>query len=36
MRKNHPLTPEQIKTKYKLKNGGENYLIFTQSLEKQF
>ncbi|MFC2450114.1 MAG: RsmD family RNA methyltransferase [Flavobacteriaceae bacterium] len=29
--KNHPLTPEQIKTKYKLKNGGEHYLIFTQS-----
>jgi len=29
--KNHPLTPEQIKTKYKLKNGGEYYLIFTQS-----
>ena len=29
--KNHPLTPEQIKTKYKLKNGGEHYLVFTQS-----
>lgn len=29
--KNHPLSPEQIKTKYKLKNGGEHYLIFTQS-----
>ena len=29
--KNHPLSPELIKTKYKLKNGGEHYLIFTQS-----
>ena len=29
--KNHPLSPEQIKNKYKLKNGGEHYLIFTQS-----
>ncbi len=29
--KNHPLSPEQIKTKYKLKNGEEHYLIFTQS-----
>lgn len=29
--KNHPLSPEQIKTKYKLKNDGEHYLIFTQS-----
>ncbi len=29
--KNHPLSPEQIKTKYKLKNGGEHYLFFTQS-----
>ena len=29
--KNHPLSPEQIKTKYKLKNSGEHYLIFTQS-----
>ena len=29
--KNHPLSPEQIKTKYKLKNGGEHYLVFTQS-----
>ena len=28
--KNHPLSPEQIKNKYKLKNGGEHYLIFTQ------
>ena len=29
--KNHPLTPEQIRKKYSLKDGGENYLIFTQS-----
>lgn len=32
--KNHPLTPEQIKKKYKLKDGGNAYLIFTQT-EKQ-
>lgn len=31
--KNHPLTPEQIKKKYGLKDGGENYLIFTQSVK---
>ncbi|MHA6727648.1 THUMP-like domain-containing protein [Chryseobacterium sp. A301] len=29
--KNHPLKPEEIKKKYKLKDGGVNYLIFTQS-----
>lgn len=29
--KNHPLSPEEIKNKYKLKNGGEHYLFFTQS-----
>lgn len=29
--KNHPLTPDDIKKKYKIKDGGENYLIFTQS-----
>ncbi|MBB4805612.1 hypothetical protein HNP38_000884 [Chryseobacterium defluvii] len=29
--KNHPLKPEEIKKKYSLKDGGENYLIFTQS-----
>lgn len=31
--KNHPLTPEQIKKKYKLQDGGEKYLIFTQCIE---
>jgi 16S rRNA G966 N2-methylase RsmD len=29
--KNHPLKPEDIKKKYQLKDGGNRYLIFTQS-----
>ncbi len=29
--KNYPLKPEEIKKKYGLKDGGESYLIFTQS-----
>lgn len=29
--KNHPLTPDDIKKKYKIKDGGNHYLIFTQS-----
>lgn len=29
--KNYPLKPEEIKKKYNLKDGGERYLIFTQS-----
>jgi THUMP domain-like/Conserved hypothetical protein 95 len=29
--KNYPLKPEEIKKKYNLRDGGENYLIFTQS-----
>ena len=29
--KNHPLKPEEIKKKYKLQDGGNQYLIFTQS-----
>lgn len=29
--KNYPLKPEEIKKKYKLKDGGNQYLIFTQS-----
>lgn len=29
--KNYPLKPEEIKKKYILKDGGKNYLIFTQS-----
>ena len=30
--KNYPLKPEEIKKKYKIKDGGENYLIFTQTV----
>lgn len=30
--KNYPLKPEEIKKKYKLKDGGSHYLIFTQSI----
>jgi len=29
--KNYPLKPEEIKKKYGLKDGGDSYLIFTQS-----
>lgn len=29
--KNFPLKPEQIKKKFQLRDGGEHYLIFTQS-----
>ncbi|UZT98551.1 RsmD family RNA methyltransferase [Chryseobacterium fluminis] len=29
--KNYPLKPEEIKKKYSLKDGGKEYLIFTQS-----
>ncbi|MCX8532312.1 RsmD family RNA methyltransferase [Chryseobacterium luquanense] len=29
--KNYPLKPEEIKKKYQVKDGGEHYLIFTQS-----
>lgn len=29
--KNYPLKPEEIRKKYSIKDGGENYLIFTQS-----
>lgn len=29
--KNYPLKPEEIRKKYQLKDGGEAYLIFTQS-----
>lgn len=31
--KNYPLKPEEIKKKYQLKDGGNQYLIFTQSIE---
>ncbi len=30
--KNYPLKPEDIKKKYKLNDGGNHYLIFTQSV----
>lgn len=30
--KNYPLKPDDIKKKYKLKDGGNRYLIFTQSI----
>lgn len=29
--KNYPLTPDEIKKKYKIKDGGNDYLIFTQT-----
>ena len=29
--KNYPLTPEEIKKKYKILDGGNSYLIFTQT-----
>ena len=29
--KNHPLTPDEIKKKYKISDGGNQYLIFTQT-----
>lgn len=31
--RNHPLTPEQIKRKYKITDGGNAYLIFTQTID---
>ncbi|MEJ8598650.1 RsmD family RNA methyltransferase [Riemerella anatipestifer] len=31
--KNYPLNPVEIKKKYKLKDGGQNYLIFTQTIK---
>ena len=31
--KNYPLKPEEIKKKYQLKDGGNQYLIFTQSVD---
>ena len=30
--KNYPLKPEEIKKKYKLNDGGNHYLVFTQSV----
>src|SRR5690606_30793103 len=31
--KNYPLTPDQIRKKYKISDGGSQYLIFTQSVK---
>lgn len=31
--KNYPLKPDEIKKKYKLNDGGNQYLIFTQSIK---
>ncbi len=33
--KNHPLSPDEIKKKYKLRDGGSLYLIFTTALAKK-
>lgn len=33
--KNHPLKPEEIKKKYKIKDGGNHYLIFSQTLKSK-
>lgn len=33
--KNYPLSPAQIKKKYALKDGGTQYLIFTQSKQRK-
>ena len=33
--KNYPLKPEEIKKKYKIKDGGDNYLIFTQTMNSK-
>lgn len=33
--KNYPLKPEEIKKKYKIKDGGQYYLIFSQSSQNK-
>jgi len=33
--KNYPLKPDEIKKKYKLIDGGNRYLIFTQSIKRK-
>lgn len=33
--KNYPLTPDEIKKKYKIKDGGGHYLIFTQTYKSK-
>jgi len=34
--RNHPLTPEQIKKKFKLKDGGEKYLLAFSGISKKY
>lgn len=34
--KNYPLSPDEIKKKYKIIDGGNRYLIFTQTLKNKF
>jgi len=33
--KNYPLSPDEIKKKYKIKDGGKRYLIFTQTHKRK-
>lgn len=33
--KNYPLSPDEIKKKYKIKDGGERYLVFTQTHKRK-
>lgn len=33
--RNYPLKPEQIKKKYKLKDGGSNFVFFTENFNKE-
>ena len=32
--RNYPLNPEQIKQKYKIKDGGDSYLFFTKDMDE--
>jgi hypothetical protein len=33
--RNFPLNPQQIKTKFKLKDGGSNFVFFTENMNKE-
>lgn len=33
--RNYPLNPNQIKKKYKLKDGGSNFVFFTENIKKE-
>lgn len=33
--RNYPLKPQQIKKKYKLKDGGSNFVFFTENIKKE-